>query len=77
MNPFSDSLPSARRIATARAALTTAQAVRADFPVKSDNAVIELLADLRHFCAGRNIDFGSCDTAARQQFDHDINGGGR
>jgi hypothetical protein len=39
--------------------------------------VIELLADLRYFCAGRNIDFGSCDMAARQQFDHDFNGGGR
>jgi hypothetical protein len=75
MNPFSQSLPNVRRIATARAALTTAMAVRADFPIINDNAVIELLSDLRHFCAGRNIDFGSCDTAAREQFDHEINGG--
>jgi len=75
MNPFSVNLPNERRIATARAALNTAHVVRADFPLMSDNAVIELLADLRHFCAGRNIDFGSCDTAARRQFDHEINGG--
>jgi hypothetical protein len=35
-------LPNARRIATARAALTTAMAVRADCPIISDDAVIEI-----------------------------------
>lgn len=43
-------LPNPRRIATARAALTTAMVVRADCPIISDDAVIELLVDLRHFC---------------------------
>jgi hypothetical protein len=71
------SLPNARRIATARAALTTAMAVRADCPIMSDHAVIELLADLRHFCAGRSIDFASCNEIAQQQFLHEMNGGRR
>jgi hypothetical protein len=43
----------------------------------SDNAVIELLADLRHFCAGRNIDFTACNDVAQQYFSHEINGGRR
>jgi hypothetical protein len=68
-------LPNARRIATARAALTTAMVVRADCPIISDDAVIELLADLRHFCAGRNIDFASCNDVAQEHFNHEMNGG--
>jgi hypothetical protein len=70
-------LPNPRRIATARAALTTAMAVRADCPMISDDAVIELLADLRHFCAGRNIDFCACNDVAQEHFNHEINGGRR
>ena len=70
-------LPNARRIATARAALTTAMAVRADCPIISDDAVIELLADLRHFCAGRNIDFIACNVVAQEHFNHERNGGRR
>ena len=64
----SHNLPNARRIATARAALTTAMAVRADCPVISDDAVIEMLADLRHFCAGRNNDFATCNDVAQEHF---------
>jgi hypothetical protein len=74
---MNSSLPNARRIATARAALTTAMAVRADCPIISDNAVIELLADLRHFCAGRNIDLSACNDVAHEHFNHEINGGRR
>jgi hypothetical protein len=70
-------LPNARRIATARAALTTAMAVRANCSMISDGAVIELLADLRHFCAGRNIDFVACNDVAQEHFNHEINGGRR
>jgi len=66
-----------RPLLAARAALTTAQAVRADLPIMSDNAVIELLADLRHFCAGRNIDFTACNDVAQQHFSQEINGGRR
>ena len=54
---FLSTLPNARRIATARSALSAAMAARGDCPVISDDAVIELLADLRHFCAARRIDF--------------------
>jgi hypothetical protein len=70
-------LPNARRIATARAALTTAIAVRSDFPIVSDVAVIELLADLRHFCAARNIDFAACNDVAQEHFRHEMDGGRR
>jgi hypothetical protein len=42
MNPFSHTLPNTQLIAAARAALTTAIAVRADFPVISDNAVLNV-----------------------------------
>ena len=77
MNPFSDTLPNMRRMATARAALTTAMAVRADFPIINNNAVIELLADLRHFCAGLVIDFGACDAVAKERFEQEMNGGRR
>jgi len=68
-------LPNARRVATARAALSTASAVRADMPVISDFAVIDLLADLRHFCAARHIDFAACDATAQSHFDTEISGG--
>lgn len=71
----SPSLPNARRVATARAALTTAIAVRADMPAISDIAVIDLLADLRHFCAARHIDFEACDATAQSHFDAEISGG--
>ncbi len=71
-SPFA--LPNARRIATARAALSTAIAVRADMPVISDIAVIDLLADLRHFCIARHIDFAACDATAQSHFDAEFGG---
>ena len=67
-------LPNARRVATARAALSTAIAVRADMPVISDIAVTDLLADLRHFCAARHIDFTACNATAQSHFDAEIGG---
>lgn len=72
---FLRTLPDARRIATARSALSAAVAARGDCPVVSDDAVIELLADLRHFCAARNIDFGSCNRTAAARFECELNGG--
>jgi len=73
--PFLDSLPNARRIATARSALSAAMAARGDCPALSDDAVVELLADLRHFCAARHIDFGTCSRAAQTRFETEIRGG--
>jgi hypothetical protein len=45
-----------------------------DFPV-SDEAVINLLADLRHFCIARHINFAGCNAIAEGRFKAEINGG--
>ena len=37
--------------------------------------LVELLADLRHFCAARHIDFGTCSQAAEARFETEIRGG--
>ncbi len=47
-----------------------------DFPV-CDEAVIDLLADLRHFCIARHIDFAACNAIAEGHFDTEISGGQR
>jgi hypothetical protein len=73
----SDGLSNAQRIATARSALRAAMATRGeDFPV-SNGAVVDLLADLRHFCTARHIDFAMCDRMAQTNFDAEISGGQR
>ena len=67
--------PNAQRISTARSALTAAMWARGeDFPV-SDEAVINLLADLRHFCIARHINFSACNGIAEGRFNAEINGG--
>jgi hypothetical protein len=67
--------PNAQRISTARSALTAAMWARGeDFPV-SDEAVINLLADLRHFCIARHINFTACNGIAEGRFLTEINGG--
>ena len=70
-----NSLPNAQRIATARSALSAAMWARGDSPAIADEAVIDLLADLRHFCAARRIDFDACDEAAETRFTTEISGG--
>ena len=67
--------PNAQRIGTARSALSAAMWARGeDFPV-SDEAVINLLADLRHFCIARHINFAGCNAIAEGRFKAEINGG--
>jgi len=67
--------PNAQRIGTARSALSAAMWARGeDFPV-SDEAVINLLADLRHFCIARHINFAGCNAIAEGRFKTEINGG--
>jgi hypothetical protein len=44
------------------------------FPV-SDDTVINLLADLRHFCAARRINFTACNPIAESRFNNEISGG--
>jgi hypothetical protein len=69
------SRPNAQRITTARLALNSASWARGDDLTGSDEAVIDLLTDLRHFCIARHIDFTACDEAAEACFATDINGG--
>jgi len=45
-----------------------------DFPL-TDEAVINLLADLRHFCIARHINFSACNGIAEGRFQTEINGG--
>ena len=67
--------PNAQRVGTARSALRAAMLTRGDdFPV-CDDAVVDLLADLRHFCIARYIDFARCDRIAESRFETEIKGG--
>ena len=67
--------PNAQRIATARSALYATMWARGDdFPV-CDEAVTDLLADLRHFCVARHIDFARCNATAEVCFATEISGG--
>ena len=59
----------AQRIATARHALASAAWARGDNPAVCDEAVIDLLTDLRHFCMARRIDFDACDGMAQNHFE--------
>lgn len=68
------SLPNAHRIGAARAALTAAICAHSEQPEVADEALIELLTDLQHFCAARHIDFAICAEAARTRFQSEING---
>jgi hypothetical protein len=69
------SLPHAHRIATARFALSSASQARGDKPAICDEAVVDLLADLRHFCAARRIDFDECNRIAESHFNAELSGG--
>ena len=66
--------PNAQRIGTARSALRAAiWAQGNDFPL-TDEAVINLLADLRHFCIARHINFTACNGIAEGRFRAEIDG---
>ena len=67
--------PNAQRIGTARSALSAAMWARGDdFPL-TDEAVINLLADLRHFCIARHINFTACNGIAEGRFNSEISEG--
>jgi len=70
-----NTLPTAHRIAMARTALVAATAARGINPAIADDAVVELLADLRHFCVARKIDFATCNAIAEAHFETEIAGG--
>lgn len=56
-------------IETAMAALARAAWTRGQSPTYDEEAVCDLLADLRHFCVAANIDFATCDRLAEINFD--------
>ena len=66
--------PNAQRIGTARSALNAAMRVRGDDHPVCEEAVINLLADLRHFCIARDINFTACNGIAEGRFNAEIDG---
>jgi len=62
------------RIEAARAALARAAWTRGQAPDYGEDAIIDLLADIRHWCAAAGVDFGRCDHLS-WAFYHDENGG--
>lgn len=64
----------ARRIEAARAAPARAAWFRGDVPCYGDEALIDLLADLRHFCTAACIDFDACDRLAAMHFADETGG---
>jgi hypothetical protein len=60
----------AQRIGTLGAAIW---ARGEDFPV-SEEAVINLLAALRHFCIARHINFTACNGVAEGRFNAEVDG---
>ncbi|MBA4174023.1 MAG: hypothetical protein C0511_15535 [Hyphomicrobium sp.] len=64
----------AQRIEAARAALARAAWIRGNLPCYGDEALTDLLADLRHFCVAAHIDFDACDRLAAMHFADEIGG---
>lgn len=61
-------------IETARAALARAAWVRGEAPAYGEDAVTDLLADIRHFCAAFSLDFDRCDRVAAMHFEAEHGG---
>jgi hypothetical protein len=57
-------MSNAERIHTARFALHAACRARGENPDHGEDAVIDLLADLRHHCREAGIDYDACDRMA-------------
>ncbi|WP_412033194.1 hypothetical protein ACLIR7_08895 [Nitratireductor aquimarinus] len=55
-------------IRTARAALARAAWVRGGSPAYNEDAVTDLLADLRHHCVAAGLDFARCERIAAMYF---------
>jgi hypothetical protein len=61
------------RIEAARAALARAAWARGQAPAYGEDAIIDLLADIRHWCKVAGFDFARCDHLA-WAFYHDESG---
>lgn len=62
------------RIETARAALARAAWIRGEAPAYDEDAVTDLLADLRHLCTAAGFDFERCDRVADMRFEAEDGG---
>lgn len=58
----------AHRVAIVRCSLLAAMQARGIYHAVADEAVIALLADLKHFCGARRIDFAACLRIADRYF---------
>jgi hypothetical protein len=61
-------------IEAARAALARAAWVRGEAPAYNEDAITDLLADLRHLCAATDLDFSRCDRVAAMHFRDELGG---
>lgn len=55
-------------IEAARAAMARAAWVRGESPAYGEDAVTDLLTDMRHLCAAGGLDFARCDRVAAMHF---------
>jgi hypothetical protein len=58
-----------QRIEHARFAIASACFARGEAPDYGEDAVTDLLADLRHYCALHGLDYTRCDRVAVMHFD--------
>ena len=61
-------------IEVARAALARAAWTRGHTPTYDEDAVTDLLADIRHFCAVAGHDFERCNRVAAMHFNDESRG---
>ena len=61
-------------IESARAALARAAWVRGEAPAYGEDAVSDLLADIRHFCVAASLDFERCARVAGMYFRDETGG---
>jgi len=59
-------------IETARAALARAAWARGEKPAYDEEAIADLLADMRHWCRKANVDYGRCDQRAASYYQNEL-----
>ena len=68
-------MTNAKRIEHARFAIASACFARGEAPTYNEDAVTDLLADLRHLCAEHGFDYDRCDRVAAMHFDDESKAG--
>lgn len=59
-------------IETARAALARAAWTRGERPAYGEDAIADLLADMRHWCRNAGVDYDHCDQRAASYYQNEI-----